>query len=97
MRAADSTTGEEEAMELAPMSFIGWLIIGALAGWLAGRIVEGYGFGLVGNIVIGIVGACIGGLILPKLGIIPTTTGGNLLAATLGAVILLVLLGILRR
>jgi uncharacterized membrane protein YeaQ/YmgE (transglycosylase-associated protein family) len=84
-------------MELAPMSFLGWLIIGALAGWLAGRIVEGYGFGLVGNIVIGIVGACIGGLILPKLGIIPTTTSGNFLAATMGAVILLVLLGILRR
>ena len=85
------------AVDLAPMSFLGWLFIGALAGWLAGRIVEGYGFGLVGNIVIGIIGACIGGLILPKLGIIPTTTGGNFLAATAGAVVLLVLLGILRR
>ncbi|MCZ7594783.1 GlsB/YeaQ/YmgE family stress response membrane protein [Hyphomicrobium sp.] len=84
-------------MELAPMSFLGWLIIGALAGWLAGRIVEGYGFGLVGNIVIGILGACIGGLILPQLGIVPGSTGANFLAATLGAVILLVLIGLLQR
>jgi uncharacterized membrane protein YeaQ/YmgE (transglycosylase-associated protein family) len=83
-------------MALAPMSFLGWLIIGALAGWLAGKIVAGYGFGFVGNMVIGIIGACIGGLILPQLGIFPESTGGNFLAATLGAVILLVLLGLMR-
>lgn len=84
-------------MALAPMSFLGWLIIGALAGWLAGKIVEGYGFGFVGNIVIGILGACIGGLILPQLGLVPQSTGANFLAATLGAVILLVVLGLLKR
>ncbi|MFA5898171.1 MAG: GlsB/YeaQ/YmgE family stress response membrane protein [Hyphomicrobium sp.] len=84
-------------MELAPMSFLGWLIIGALAGWLAGKIVSGYGFGLVGNIVIGILGACVGGLLLPKLGFIPQSTGANFLAATLGAVILLFVLGLLQR
>jgi uncharacterized membrane protein YeaQ/YmgE (transglycosylase-associated protein family) len=84
-------------MTLAPMSFLGWLIIGALAGWLAGRIVEGYGFGFVGNIVIGILVACIGGLILPQLGIVPESTGGNFIAATLGAVILLVVLGLVQR
>ncbi len=84
-------------MTLAPMSFLGWLIIGALAGWLAGKIVEGYGFGFIGNIVIGILGACIGGLILPQLGIVPQSTGANFLAATLGAVILLVVLGLLQR
>lgn len=84
-------------MELAPMSFLGWLIIGALAGWLASRIVSGYGLGFVGNMVIGILGACIGGLILPKLGIVPQSTGGNFLAATLGAVILLVVLGLIRQ
>lgn len=84
-------------MALAPMSFLGWLIIGALAGWLAGKIVEGYGFGFVGNMVIGILGACIGGLILPQLGIVPESTSGNFLAATLGAVILLVVLGLVQR
>lgn len=84
-------------MILEPMSIIGWIIIGAIAGWLAGRIVEGYGFGFVGNLVIGIIGAFIGGLVLPQLGIIPASTLGNLIAATVGAVMLLVVLGLLRR
>lgn len=84
-------------MMLEPMSFIGWIVIGAIAGWLAGKIVSGYGFGFVGNLVIGIIGACIGGLVLPQLGIIPASTLGNLIAATLGAVMLLVVLGLLRR
>lgn len=83
--------------ELAPMSFLGWLFIGAVAGWLAGKIVSGYGFGLVGNIVIGILGACVGGLVLPQLGFIPQSTGANFLAATLGAVMLLFVLGLLQR
>ncbi len=84
-------------MVLEPMSLIGWLLIGAIAGWLAGKIVEGGGFGLVGNLVIGILGACIGGYLLPQLGIIPASTLGNLIAATVGAVVLLVVLGLLKR
>ena len=52
---------------LAPQSFIVWLIIGALAGWLAGKVVHGYGFGLLANIVIGILGAVVGVFILPQL------------------------------
>jgi uncharacterized membrane protein YeaQ/YmgE (transglycosylase-associated protein family) len=74
------------------------VIVGALAGWLAGRIVTGYGFGLLGNIVVGIVGAIIAGLILPALGF---GVGGGVLAATLhatiGAVILLFLIRIVKR
>ena len=50
---------------LAQQSFIMWLIIGAFAGWLAGKLVHGYGFGLIGNIVVGILGAVVGGYILP--------------------------------
>ena len=46
---------------LAPESVIAWIIIGAIAGWLAGLLVKGYGFGLIGNIVIGILGAGIAG------------------------------------
>jgi uncharacterized membrane protein YeaQ/YmgE (transglycosylase-associated protein family) len=84
-------------MILEPMSLLGWLIIGAIAGWLAGKIVEGYGFGFVGNLVIGILGACVGGYILPQLGIFPASTLGNLLAATLGAIVLLVIIGLLKR
>jgi uncharacterized membrane protein YeaQ/YmgE (transglycosylase-associated protein family) len=79
------------------MSLLGWLIIGAIAGWLAGRIVEGYGFGLLGNIVVGIVGAVIGGLLFPRLGMFPVTSLGDLIAATCGAVILLVVIGLVRR
>ena len=50
-------------------SLIAWLIVGAIAGWLAGLIVKGFGFGLIGNIVVGIVGAVIAGWLLPQLGI----------------------------
>ena len=75
-----------------------WLIIGGIAGFLAGVIVKGYGFGLVGNIVIGIVGAFLASLLLPRIGLF---TGadivGQIVAATIGAVILLVLVGVLRR
>ncbi len=84
-------------MVLEPMSLLGWLIIGALAGWLAGRLVIGYGFGLVGNIVIGILGAVIGGLILPRLGLFPMSTFANFIAATIGAVVLLVVIGVVKR
>jgi hypothetical protein len=42
---------------LAPESVIAWIVIGAVAGWLAGLLVKGYGFGLIGNIIVGILGA----------------------------------------
>ena len=47
-------------MMLEPQTLIAWLVIGLIAGWLAGQIVKGYGFGLVGNLVVGVVGAFIG-------------------------------------
>jgi uncharacterized membrane protein YeaQ/YmgE (transglycosylase-associated protein family) len=79
-------------------SLLVFLLIGAVAGWLAGKIVSGYGYGLLGNIVIGIVGAFIAGLILPRLGF--ALDGGILAAivhATIGAVILLVLIRLVKR
>jgi uncharacterized membrane protein YeaQ/YmgE (transglycosylase-associated protein family) len=82
---------------LAPESVIAWLIIGAIAGWLAGILVKGYGFGLIGNIVVGILGAAIAGIIAPRLGLYTASTAGNIVAATLGAVILLFLIGLVRR
>ena len=84
-------------MALAPQSFIVWLIIGAVAGWLAGKLVHGYGFGLLANIVIGILGAVVGAYILPQLGFVPASAAGDFIAATLGAVILLVVIGLVRR
>ena len=75
-----------------------WLLIGAIAGWLAGQIVRGYGFGLLGNIVVGIVGAVIGGWVLRQLGF---SIGGGLIAsivnAVIGAVLLLVIIGLVAR
>jgi uncharacterized membrane protein YeaQ/YmgE (transglycosylase-associated protein family) len=75
-----------------------WLIVGALAGWIAGLIVKGYGLGLIGNIVVGIIGAVIAGWLLPRIGIV---IGGGFIAALInaiiGAVILLVIIGLIRR
>jgi len=51
-------------------SLIIWLVIGAIAGWLAGQIVKGYGLGLVGNIVVSIIGAIIAGWLLPMIGFV---------------------------
>ncbi|WP_069298324.1 GlsB/YeaQ/YmgE family stress response membrane protein [Neptunicoccus sediminis] len=74
------------------------LIVGAVAGWLAGKIVKGSGFGLIGNIVIGILGAFIATLLLPAIGL-PVGGGmlGSIISATIGAVILLFLLQLLKR
>ena len=79
-------------------SIIIWLIVGAIAGWLAGMVVKGGGFGLIGDIVVGIVGAVIAGWLLPRLGIV---IGSGIVAAiinaVIGAVILLVIIGLVRR
>jgi uncharacterized membrane protein YeaQ/YmgE (transglycosylase-associated protein family) len=79
-------------------SIIVLLIVGAIAGWAAGQIVRGYGFGLIGNIVVGIVGAFIGVWLLTRLGIV---IGSGFIAATvnaiIGAVILLVIIGLFKR
>ena len=75
-----------------------WLIVGALAGWIAGLIVKGYGFGLIGNIIVGIIGAVIAGWLLPRLGIvIGSGFVAALINAIIGAVILLVIIGLVRR
>ena len=74
------------------------LIIGAIAGFLAGIIVKGYGFGVVGNIVVGIVGALFAGWLLPRLGLFPGgDIVGQIISATIGAVVLLFLIGVFRR
>lgn len=75
-----------------------WLLVGAVAGLLAGVIVKGGGFGLIGDIVVGIVGAFVGGWLLPRLGIelgvglVPVIAN-----ATIGAVVLLLVLRVIRR
>lgn len=75
-----------------------WLIIGGLAGWIAGLIVQGTGFGILGDIVVGIVGAIVAGWLLPQLGIhIGTGFVTEVVDAIIGAVILLVVVGLIRR
>jgi uncharacterized membrane protein YeaQ/YmgE (transglycosylase-associated protein family) len=82
---------------LAPESVLGWIIIGAIAGWLAGLLVKGYGYGIIGNIVVGILGAGIAGLLAPRLGLHTESFGGNIIASLLGALVLLILVGLVRR
>jgi uncharacterized membrane protein YeaQ/YmgE (transglycosylase-associated protein family) len=80
------------------MEIIIFLLIGAVAGWLAGLVVRGYGFGLIGNIAVGIVGALIAGWLFPRLGVgLPAGTIGQIISAAIGAVILLVIIGLVRR
>lgn len=74
-----------------------WLVVGAVAGWLAGQIVKGHGFGLVGNIVVGIVGAFLAGWLLPGLGLGLTGIVGSIIYAAIGAIILLFLIGLFKR
>ena len=80
------------------MSIIAALVIGAIAGWLAGQIVRGAGFGLIGNIVIGILGALLAGWLLPQLHVeLASGTLGSIINSTIGAVIILVILSLVRR
>lgn len=83
---------------MATHGILAWLVIGAVAGWLAGLLVKGGGFGLLVDIVVGIVGAFVGGWLSGLLGI---SFGGGLLAsiitATLGAVVLLFVVRLFRR
>ncbi len=79
-----------------PTSLIILLIVGAIAGWLAGVIVKGYGFGLIGNIVVGVIGAYIGAWLFT--GWIPLDAPlGMIVQAVIGAIILLFVIGLIRR
>jgi len=74
------------------------LLIGAIAGWLAGQIVQGTGFGLLGDIIIGIIGAFIASWLFPQLGLhLGAGIVAEIIAATIGAVLLLVIMRLVRR
>ena len=80
-------------MNLDPGGVIAWLVVGAIAGWLAGQFMRGGGYGLVGDIIVGIIGAFIGGFVLTLLGI-GGSAGfvGSIVVAFIGAVVLIALL-----
>lgn len=74
------------------------LLIGAVAGWLAGLVFKGEGFGLLGNIAIGILGGVIGGWLLPKLGIhVSSGIGGSIIISALGALALLLVVNLFKK
>ena len=83
---------------MASHGLIAWLIIGAIAGWLAGTFVKGGGFGLLGDIVVGIIGAFIGGWLAGVLHFhIGTGWISEIVVAAVGAALLLLLLRLVRR
>ncbi len=80
-------------MALEPGGLIAWLVVGLIAGWLAGQFMRGGGFGIIGDIVVGIIGAFIGGLIFSLL--LPGSSVGligSIIVAVIGAVILIAVL-----
>ncbi len=74
------------------------LVVGIVAGWLAGQILRGTGFGLISDLCIGVIGAFIGNWALPRLGIhLGTHLLGQIISATIGAIVLLLILGLFGR
>jgi uncharacterized membrane protein YeaQ/YmgE (transglycosylase-associated protein family) len=74
------------------MDFVWFALIGLCAGWLAGQIMKGSGFGLVGDLIIGVIGAILGAFIFRSMGLAANGMLGQLIVATVGAVVLLALL-----
>ncbi len=79
------------------MGIIYWLIIGGLAGCFAGMLTGGGGFGIIANVILGIIGAVVGGYLFGLLGIAENGTLGSLITATVGAVVVLLLLKMFSR
>jgi uncharacterized membrane protein YeaQ/YmgE (transglycosylase-associated protein family) len=80
------------------MSLLLFLLIGLLAGWIAGKVMHGRGFGLVGNLAVGVLGAVIGGVLFQALGVNPGDgIVGPLITSTVGAIVLLFVAGLVRR
>jgi uncharacterized membrane protein YeaQ/YmgE (transglycosylase-associated protein family) len=79
------------------MSIVYFLLIGLAAGWLAGQLMSGGSFGLLGNLIIGVLGAILGGFVFTRFGILPADLVGELICATAGAVLLLFLLKLVEK
>ena len=79
------------------MHLLWFLIIGIAAGWLAGQLMKGGGYGLIGDLVIGVIGAFLGGWLLGALGIVAGGLIGRLVTATIGAVLLLFLVRLIKK
>ena len=79
-------------------SLLVFLLVGAIAGWLAGQIMKGRGFGIIGNIIVGIIGAFVGGWLQSRFNL-PLGSGftGSIVTAVLGAVVVLFVVGLFKK
>jgi uncharacterized membrane protein YeaQ/YmgE (transglycosylase-associated protein family) len=78
-------------------SLLGWIVIGIIAGWLTGKLMRGVGYGILMDLILGLIGAVIGGWIFGLLGIFSYGFVGSLAAATVGAVVLVAIVRLFRR
>jgi len=83
------------------MGLLTWIVVGAIAGWLAGQVMKGSGFGLIGDIVIGVIGALVGGWLAGTFFKVPDAISGfnltTIVVAFLGAVVVLFIARLLKR
>lgn len=79
------------------MEFLWFLLIGLAAGWLAGQLVKGGGYGLAGDLIVGVIGAILGGALFGLLGLKAVGLVGSLVTATVGAILLIVILRQLKK
>ena len=80
------------------MNLVWFLVVGLVAGWLAGNLVKGGGFGLVGDLIVGVIGALLGGFLFSKFGVsLGHGLIGSLVVATVGAVVLLFIGRLIKR
>jgi uncharacterized membrane protein YeaQ/YmgE (transglycosylase-associated protein family) len=88
VRMQHAVTQRDVVVYVETHSILWWLLIGLIAGWLAGTVARGRGFGCVVDVILGLVGAVIGGWIFQRLGIGVFGFWGSLAAATVGAIVL---------
>ena len=82
---------------MTPRNLLIFLLVGIVAGWLAGKIMRGAGFGLFGDMVVGVLGAFVGGWLFSRLGVVTGGIPGLLITALVGAMVLLFLLRLIKR
>jgi uncharacterized membrane protein YeaQ/YmgE (transglycosylase-associated protein family) len=82
------------------MGLLSWIVVGAIAGWLSGEVMKGKGFGLIGDIVVGVIGGLVGGFLAAQLFKVPNAVNGfnltSILVAFVGAVVVIVVVRMLR-
>lgn len=80
------------------MEFLWFILIGLAAGWLAGQVMKGGGFGVIGDLVVGVIGALVGGFLFRTMGVSPESgLLSQLIIATVGAIVLLFLLRLIKK